>query len=249
MWVWRETKEWLLLCGVVLSLALIAIVNYRLPLPHCFEGTWAAPLLRSDATASVTSDLLVGFVSAYFFYLIIELIPQRRKEEQTLRPLNMLVASVIDAYERMRVFGHETPITSIDLGVLDVAKLKAHKADIVTRPNFLRLKFAMETGHSRYQDVQHSLTLAAAVSPEHALDWLVLTDKLRLLAAEYATYPVNPFSKNDLGQPTEEQKQDVVAMAEYTDYQDEMKGFEGTLQLRVLEVFEAAIFWMERQAS
>ena len=249
MWVWRETKEWLLLYGVVLSLALIAIVNYRLPLPHCFEGTWAAPLLRSDATASVTSDLLVGFVSAYFFYLIIELIPQRRKEEQTLRPLNMLVASVIDAYERMRIFGHETPITLIDLGVLDVAKLKSHKADIVTRPNFLRLKFAMETGHSRYQDVQHSLTLAAAVSPEHALDWLVLTDKLRLLAAEYATYPVNPFSKNDLGQPTEEQKQDVVAMAEYTDYQDEMKGFEGTLQLRVLEVFEAAIFWMERQAS
>lgn len=249
MWVWREAKEWWLLGGVVLSLAMIAIVNYRFSLPKYLEGTWAAPLLRSDATVSVTSDLLVGLVSAYVFYLVIELIPQRRRVKQTLRPLNLLVASVVDAYERMRIFGHETSISSIDLGVLDVEKLKRHKLDIETRPNFMRLKFAMETGHSRYQDVQHSLTLAAAVSPEHALDWLVLTDKLRLLAEEYTNYPVNPFSKNDMGRPTAEQRHDAVAVMEYAEYQATMKEFEQTLQLRVLEVFKASISWMQRQAS
>lgn len=249
MWIWRETREKWLLGGVVLALVLIIVVNHRFPLLPFLEGSGIAPFLRSDATVSVTSDLMVGFVSAYLFYLIIELLPKNRRERQTLRALNLLVASVVDAFDRVRVFGHETPITSIDLDVLEIPKLKANLDNIVTKPEFLRLKFALETGHSRYQDFQHALSLAASLSPEHALDWLVLTDKMRLLAQEYGTQPLNPFADNFLGELTPDQLMQPENLKQQTAYNEQMKLFTGTLQMRVMEVFEASIFWMKRQSS
>ena len=172
---------------------------------------------------------------------------RHRREQLTLRPLNMIVAAVIDAYERSRVFGHETPITSIDLAVLDIEKLKVHKSELVTKRDLLRVKFAMETGHSRYPDFQHALAMAASISPEHALSWLVLTDKVRLLAEQYELWPVNPFVDNYLGQPTVEQRGDTKLMEMYVQYQKDMVSIEGTLRLRVTEVIEATIFWLELQ--
>lgn len=249
MWVWREAREKCLLAAAVGVLVLIALINLKLPVWPSLEGGQAAAFLRADATGSVTSDLLVGLFSAYVFYVIIELIPRHRREQQTLKPLNMILAAVIDAYERARVFGHETPITSIDLAVLNIEKLKSHKSELVTKKDLLKVKFAMETGHSRYPDFQHALALAASISPEHALSWLVLTDKVRLLAEQYERWPVNPFADNYLGQPTDEQREDVTLMEAYCKYQEDMALIEGTLRLRVTEVIEAAIFWMQQQAS
>lgn len=159
----------------------------------------------------------------------------------------MIVAAVIDAYERTRVFGHETPITSIDLAVLDIEKLKVHKSELVTKRDLLKVKFAMETGHSRYPDFQHALAMAASISPEHALSWLVLTDKVRLLAEQYELWPVNPLANNYLGEPTSEQQRDANLMEVYGQYQKDMARIEGTLRLRFTEVIEATIFWLELQ--
>jgi hypothetical protein len=200
-----------------------------------------AAFLRADSTASVTSDLLVGIISAYIFYVIIELLPSFRRKTETLKVLNLLVASVIDAFDRTRLFGHETPITSIDLGVLKIEQLKLNISAIKKEPEFLRLKFAMETGHSRYQDFQHALTLAVALSPEHALSWLVLTDKVRLLAQEYGEQPIDPRTGGT--EPFNIVNREHVNA--YLDYSNKMVSFESTLQLRVLEVFESAVQWVE----
>ncbi|CAI8714433.1 DUF4760 domain-containing protein [Pseudomonas chlororaphis] len=249
MWVWREAREKWLLAGAVGVLVLIVLINLKLSIWPWLDGGQAAVFLRADATGSVTSDLLVGLFSAYVFYVIVELMPRHRREKLTLRPLNMIVAAVIDAYERAMVFGHETPITSVELAVLDIEKLKAHKSELMTKRDLLKVKFAMETGHSRYPDFQHALAMAASISPEHALSWLVLTDKVRLLAEQYELWPVNPFTNNYLGQPTDEQCGDAKLMEVYGKYQEDMASIEGTLRLRVIEVIEATIFWLEQQAS
>jgi hypothetical protein len=175
--------------------------------------------------------------------VIIELLPSHRKKAETLRVLNLLVASVVDAFDRTSVFGHEKSISSIDLGAIKASKLKRDITSILAKAEFLRLKFAMETAHSRYQDFQHALSLAVGLSPEHALDWLVLTDKVRLLAQEYGTQPLKPLADESTGYHFLS-LQDFEADAEY---QQRIKMFESTLQLRVLEVFEAALTWMERQ--
>lgn len=245
MWIWRETRERWLLAAVLTAFAFVCLVNARLPLWQVLEGRGLAAFLQADATASVTSDLLVGLISAYVFYVVIELLPSHRKKAETLRVLNLLVASVVDAFDRTSVFGHEKPISSIDLSALTLAKLKRDIACIIDNVQFLRLKFAMETAHSRYQDFQHALSLAVGLSPEHALDWLVLTDKIRLLAQEYGTQPSKPAQG----------KLDLISLLSHQDspaeieYKQNMKMFESTLQLRVLEFFEAAHNWMERQSS
>lgn len=245
MWIWRDARERWLLAGVVTAFALVCLVNARLPLWKVLEGSAISSFLRADATISVTSDLLVGLISAYIFYVFIELLPSHHKKSETLRVLNLLVASVVEAFDRTRIFGHETPINSIDLAVLEISKLKSNIAIIIDKPDFLRLKFAMEAGHSRYQDFQHALSLAVGLSPEHALDWLVLTDKVRLLAQEYGTQPVAPeidfFTAPD--QPT-----NVQYFLAHAEHRGKMSAFENTLRLRVGEVFEAAASWMERQS-
>lgn len=245
MWIWRDARERWLLAAVVVAFAFVCLINVKFPLWKVLEGGVTASFLRADATISVTSDLLVGLISAYIFYVIIELLPSHRRKNETFRVLNLLVASVVDAFDRTRLFGHETPINSVDLDVLKLPRLKSNIAIIGAKPEFLRLKFAMETGHSRYQDFQHALSLAIGLSPEHALDWLVLTDKIRLLAQEYGTQPVKP--ENNFLSVTD-QLMDVEFFLALGEYQGKMNAFEDTLRLRVLEVFEAAASWMERQS-
>lgn len=247
MWIWREARERWLLAAVIAAFALVCLVNLRLPLWKVLEGGVTASFLRADATISVTSDLLVGLISAYIFYVIIELLPSHRKKNETFRVLNLLVASVVDAFDRTRLFGHETPINSVDLNVLKLTRLKSNIAILGALPDFLRLKFAMETAHSRYQDFQHALSLAIGLSPEYALDWLVLTDKVRLLAQEYETQPVSPINDNFIAQPTDH-VEDVQFLQAFGKYQRDMVALESTLRLRVLEVFEAAASWVERQS-
>ncbi|WP_179179380.1 hypothetical protein [Pseudomonas sivasensis] len=249
MWVWRETREKWLLAAALGVLGLIVLINLKLEVWPWLKGGKVAAFLSADATGSVISDLLVGLFSAYIFYLIVELVPKKRRETLTLTPLNLIVASVIDAYQRTRIFGHEAPITSIDVSILALENLAAHKGSVVANPQILKLKFAMETAHSRYPDFQHCLTMASSISPDHALDWLVLTDKVRLLAEQYGSWPLHPFPENLGNELSEQQRCDPECVATYDNYQRDMKLMEGTLQLRVLEVIEASIFWMQRQAS
>ncbi|MFK7701777.1 hypothetical protein [Pseudomonas caspiana] len=241
MWVWQEARERWLLVAVVVVFALLCLVNLRLPLLQLLEGGAIAAFLCADATISVTSDLLVGLISAYVFYVIIELLPSHRKKVETLRVLNLLVASVVDAYDKASIFGHERSLSSLDLIVLKRSKLKS-TLDTLDDAGFLQLKFAMQTGHSRYQDFQHALSLAVGLSPQHALNWLVLTDKIRLLADEYGAQPVNPNA--DYATQITSNIQDVTV---YFVYKKEMDLYMAALLSRVTEFFEAALVWMEYQ--
>ena len=137
----------------------------------------------------------------------------------------------------------------IDDSILALDNLRAHKSSIVTTAQILKLKFAMETAHSRYPDFQHGLTLAASISPDHALDWLVLTDKVRLLADQYGSWPLHPFPENLGNELSEQQRLDPACVATFEKYKRDMNLMEQTLKLRVLEVIEASIYWVQRQAS
>lgn len=233
-------EQWLALLAVGV-LIIIFLINLKLPVWPILKGGGIAEFLTAEATGSVASDLLVGLFSAYVFYLVIELYPTFRRNKETLESLNLLIASVADAYETPSAFAHERPIDSVDLTVLD--RLEVLKSNIINDPHLYNLKSAMEAGHSRYQDVQHALHMATSISPKHAVVWLVLTDKLKLLAQECDAYPISPFAENPHGEPTAEQKKDAIAMAEHEKYLKKMKDVPGNLMQRVNEVFEAFIYW------
>ncbi|WP_095049222.1 hypothetical protein [Pseudomonas sp. Irchel s3h9] len=242
MWVWQEARERWLLAAVVTVFALLCLVNTRLPLWQILEGGAIAAFLCADATMNVTSDLLVGLISAYVFYVIIELLPSHRKKVETLRVLNLLIASVVEAYDKASMFAHERSLNSLDPMILKRSKLKSTLDSLKEGSDFVRLKFALQTGHSRYPDFQHALSLAVGLSPQHALNWFVLTDKIRLLADEYGAQPVD--ANGDYATQITSNIQDVTA---YFAHRKQMELYMGALLLRVTEFFEAALTWMEYQ--
>ena len=63
-------------------------------------------LFQSKAFEDIVGDLLTGLIAAYFFYVLIDIIPRMRKQEQNLEVLNRLVASVVDSYAKAHFFGH-----------------------------------------------------------------------------------------------------------------------------------------------
>lgn len=207
--------------AAIAAFLLLCLVSIRLPLMPLLDGKVLALFLRSDVTAATTGNLLIGLISAYIFYIAIDLIPRHRKYQSTLRVLNLLVVSIVDAYERASLFAHQTPINSLGPAVLKESSPKKHAVD-VKQPSieFLKLKFALETAHSRYPDFQHSLVLAVSLSPEHALKWLVLCDKVRLLADVY-----------------EDQQISSSAL--------DIKDLQASLQMRVMEVMEAFAGWVK----
>ncbi len=226
MSVFRDVRERFLLAAAIAVLVLIVLINLKLSVWPWFDGGLVAAFLRAEPTASVSNDLLIGLFSAYVFYVFVELLPRNRKEQQTLTPLNLIIASIVNAFEEGSPFAHETPITSIGLQILTIDNIKANIESVISKPDLVNLKAAMETAHSRYPDFQHCLPMAASISPAHALAWLVLTDKVRLLAEEYDSWPVNPPNNNLPGNPAPAQLYDV-------------------LRQRVMEFLEATSRWLK----
>lgn len=255
MLIWKDRKEKGLLGIAGASLALLIVVKCRFPLATPLLGSALGNFVSSEAFSDVLGDLLVGLISAYIFYLLIDLVPRAKRENSIMQVLNLLITSVVDAYERTRIFGHETAISVLDTSILEPQRLEQLILAVraVCSPNikFLKLKFAMETAHSRYSDFQGTLGMATELSPEHALAWLGVTDKIRLLAEAYGTQPANPWIENFDGKPTVEELLDSQINKKYILYQNAMDDFESTLQLRVMEFFEEARGWilMTRSSS
>ncbi|HLR17266.1 MAG TPA: hypothetical protein VK099_05275 [Alcanivoracaceae bacterium] len=87
----------------------------------------------------------------------------------------------------------------------------------------------MQTADSRLEDFRHALPLAVSLSPKHAMQWLVIIDKVRLLAENYALQP----------EVSEEQFHLVD-----TDSDDNpLKLYKSDLNFRLLELVEQAIEW------
>ncbi|MGH1471134.1 MAG: hypothetical protein ACRBCS_08060 [Cellvibrionaceae bacterium] len=119
-----------------------------------------------------------------------------RREKGVFRALNLLVAAILDSYDKTKTFGHEQPISTIDTGVLDKEWLSKTKIKFKEKESdFLKLKYAMETAYTRLDDCRHALSMASSVSPEAGVQWLQITDRVRLLAEEYGQQPEVPVEK------------------------------------------------------
>jgi len=182
---------------------------------------------------SVLSSLSLSVIAAYIFYVFIELIPRAKRESETEHVLNSLLSSILDAYARCRLFGHETPISHVDLSYLEIDWLTKQEEILKKQQaDFLPLKFATQTADSRLEDFRNALPLAMSLSPQHALSWLVIIDKVRLLAELYSQHPKtenDPYQTHDNG--------DQV-------YQD-FATYQSGMSVRLLGIVETAKRWCE----
>jgi len=222
-----DSKERLLILLAFVALALFCLVEAELPLLHLLEGTFFGELLTKEFLKSISRSVCTSLLAAYIFYVFIDLYPRIKKEEKVLYVLNCLIASVLDSYSRCRIFGHETSITNIaneDLispAWLSTTLIQLHD----NNSKFLPLKFAMQTAYTRLEDFRNSLSLAVDISPEWALQWLVIIDKVRLLAENYDEQPQVPET-NDI-----------------TNNAYQLNDYKSDLNLRFLEIVEEVQKW------
>ena len=227
----KDPKERPLLILMFVALVCLCLIEIRFPILSIFIDTPIEQLLTSEGAKNIISGLLIGLISAYVFYIFIDFIPRKRKEKETLLVLNALIAAILDAYNRCRVFGHETALPYVDKSVLEKEWLE--ETEVIFKSNnskYLPLLLAMQTSYTRLEDFRHVLPLAVSLSPNHTMQWLVLIDKVRLLAENYGE---NPEVSKD--------KQHLIDKS--TD-ENPILEYKSTLNFRMLEVVEESIKWL-----
>lgn len=182
---------------------LLIICELRFDLYAPLVGSWVGDVLTREMTARLISGISMSVVAAYIFYLFVELLPKLSARRETLMVLNRLLVSLLDTYSRAHVFGHELSIKNIEVDNFDeeflerikekLSKKKSNENDV----EYVKLKLAVQTADSRMEDFRQVIGLAVSLSPNHALQWLVITDKVRLLA-EY--YKKEPLDRRELGE-------------------------------------------------
>lgn len=227
-----DKKERAILLVVVLLFLFLCLIEARFEVIECLKGTLAERFLTQKSVAAVSSSILSSILAAYVFYLLIDFLPRLRREQSTKAVLNSLISSVLDAYSQCRVFGHETAISHVDSSLLRKAWLEQQRAVLAARnAKFLPLKFAMQTAHTRVEDFRHSLPLAVSLSPDVAMQWLVITDKVRLFAELYGDQPEVP--------------EGMAHLIDTDSDENPLKLYKGDLSLRMLEFIEQSIAWCE----
>jgi len=216
----------------ILSFIIFFFSLLELPIIKSFDIVLLGSFLKSDGIQTIFG----GIVSAYIFYIFIEIMPIYERERKTLEVLDQAIASIAEVFFSPNIFQHEKSIRHIKFEIkASNEKLKDSIENIKSgNINFLQLKLAMQTAHSRYPNFQNLLVLAVTLSPQNALYWLDLTDKVRLLADEYDNQIIEPDMNilNDL------QKMNTnVAEMNSTEL------FCSDLKLRVIEFFESIIDW------
>ena len=93
----------------------------------------------------------------------------------------------------------------------------------------------MQTAHTRIEDFRHSLPLAVSLSPEHAMRWLIIVDKIRLLSENYGEQPSIP--------------EDKMRFVDKDTDENPIKDYKSTLNLRFLEVVEQSRDWLYPEAE
>lgn len=241
----KDRLERKLFAWAIAALICLCAVKIKFNATDYMKTEWPSVVLlfQSKAFEDIVGDLLTGLIAAYFFYMVIDVIPRIRKELQNMEVLNRLVASIVDSYAKAHFFGHTMAITQVDLNLLALDSIDNLIADVKKKPGLLKLKSALFTAHSRHSDFSATLNIASSISPERALQWLVLTDKVRLLVDNYEQDPKSDDyePRHVYGSGRAEIDDNAV---DFLAYESALEGYWASLQIGVLEYLEEARVWI-----
>lgn len=249
----KDRREAWLFWGTWTAFALLLVVKIKVDVPDAMKD-WPRLIsaLQSDAFEDIVGDLLTGFIAAYFFYVLIDLLPRLKREKSAMYTLNLIIASVVDAYENQRTFGHEDLISLNDIKVLEVGNLRKHRAHLksfskkeFTLRDYYKLRCGLACMDSRISEFRAVLPLATTLTPEHVLQWLQLTDRARLFHEEYSSAPDGLVStlqpSNAFGEPPEGMTKDDPA---YIAYKKGMRLYALTLAQRMIQFLLEVEAWV-----
>ncbi|WP_422416756.1 hypothetical protein [Pseudomonas sp. GZD-222] len=171
----RDRRELWLFIGAWIAFVLLLAVKIKFDVPDGMKA-WPSLIaaLQSDAFEDISGDLLIGLISAYFFYLVIELFPRRRTEQKTKGILSTLLSSLVETFLHDRITAHAEPLGKFH--ELRTEEIDASKLLLKNKPDlrqFLSLTFIAKWGYPKFSN---SLQLAVSLGVDHARVWMDLTD-------------------------------------------------------------------------
>lgn len=171
----KDRKEFWLFWGAWIAFALLLIVKIKFDVPDAMKS-WPRLIsaLQSDAFEDVVGDLLTGLISAYFFYVVIDLIPRRRLERKTKGILSTLLSSIVETFLHDRIMAHAEPLGKFH--ELDPEEISQSRLLLKGKPDlrqFLSLTFIAKWGYPKFSN---SLQLAVSLGVDHAAVWMNVTD-------------------------------------------------------------------------
>lgn len=204
LWLDPEERPLFLSAVAVLGVWVIwVLLAYKFPVWICITNSLVITILSHEGFGKIVEGLCSGLVAAYLFYLVVDMYPRRCLKQQHLDALNLLIVSVLDVFKSPGMFRHEAEIQTADTLLLNkfwlieqISRLIDCHAVQEQRPFFLQIKWVAERAERRLNDFRHALTLAVVMSPQHAIQWLSLTDKLTLLVETMHAKP--EFGANDV---------------------------------------------------
>ncbi|MCF5201031.1 MULTISPECIES: hypothetical protein [Pseudomonas] len=171
----KDRKQFWLFWGAWIAFALLLIVKIKFDVPGAMKS-WPRLIsaLQSDAFEDVVGDLLTGLVSAYFFYVVIDLIPRRRLERKTKEIMSKLLSSIVETFLHDRITAHAEPLGKFH--ELDSEEISQSRLLLEGKPDsrqFLSLTFIAKWGYPKFLN---SLQLAVSLGVDHAAVWMNVTD-------------------------------------------------------------------------
>lgn len=209
-------KECVLFLTFICCFAVPILLILNLDVPSWCSGSWIAKQLVDTKVKDIALGLSLSYIAAYIFYVINEYWPRRTRKANALKVLDHILASIPYTYDQCKVFGHELAINHVPTTNLNIEWLSASIAHQKQNLNlikgwcselkeygkvniphkFANLFFALSTADTRLNYFRDALPLVASeTDPAHVLQWLVITDKVKLLAESSITYPA-PDSKD-----------------------------------------------------
>lgn len=171
----KNRRERWLFCGAWIAFALLLLVKIKLDVPDIMKA-WPRLIagLQSDAFEDIAGDLLTGLISAYFFYLVIELFPRRKAEQKTKALLSTFLSSIVETFLYGRITAHAEPLEKFhELRADEMEKcLQLLQRQPDTR-QLLSLTFIAKWGYPKFSN---SLQLAVSLGVDCARIWVDLTD-------------------------------------------------------------------------
>lgn len=188
--IWHDENEIIILRWVLFSLISLIIVECQFPVWQCISGSWLTKLLTHDGTKLVAEALLSGLVSAYVFYVFVDLLPKVKKQDQIITLLNSLIGHLLNNYKSnsfagpllpLLSLGHEKLVTLEGINELEHTLLAANREEFPLDSQAALQRVSI-CAKERLADFKLLLGMAASLSPEHARKWLVMISHVEQLA-------------------------------------------------------------------
>lgn len=180
------------------ALATYCFLSLELEVVSYLVNTILYDFLTSKALAGLLEGLSLSLMAACVFYVFIDFFPRLKRKKIAENFFRKQASVVLHAYKESKIHAHEMSAKNVpdefcEQWLKEQISILKNVEYPKKRQLFLQLKCAVDAAYSQKDETRSLLPIAATLSETHAVEWLGLFTKQRLLAEEYGRKTFDPL--------------------------------------------------------